>query len=212
MKVTKRFAELFWTARGKDELAEPAAETSLAQPSNVVPLRPHVRVDGNPDAIAAVFAASYAKTPGDAKLDQILIAFESMRAAMPAQPLAVALSATTVALGVSEPTLAQTIEDRLRTVATVVAEEQRKTADRQVARNRELEATTAAVHAEISTMEGRIVALRGQLASATGSLARKTTSERAGLEALEHHAHLEATRLAGLRDVFGPALRLARKK
>jgi hypothetical protein len=210
MKVTKRFAELFWTAPETEHAAEPTPAS--VPPSNVVPLRPTVHADGSGSALDALFAAAFAKTPGDAKIDQILIAFESMQAAMAAQQLAVALSATIVALGVPDATLVSTIESRLRVVATVVAEEQRRTADRQVARGIELEATTAAVHAEIATMEARIVALRGQLASATESLARKTAGERAGLAALEQRAHVEATRLAGLRDVLGPTLRLARKK
>jgi len=219
MKVTKRITGLFWTTtdassaeEGEGSAPEVATPTALpAAPSNVVPFRAASPVAGQPAAIDAVFAAIYAKTPGDAKIDQLLVAFESMKVSMAAPQLAIALSATAVALGAEESTMVATIEARVRALDAVVADEQRKAVDRHAARSTELEATTAAVHAEIKTMESRVVALRQQLAAATESLQHKTAGERASLATFEQRARLEATRHGALREVLAPAARLARK-
>lgn len=216
MKVTKKFAGLFWksgsTGRGGDgsettDRDTTAAPASVDGPSNVLPFRSAAAAP----AADATFAAIYANTPGEATVDQILIAFESIRASMPASQLAIALGAMVVALGAGHPALVATLDARGRALAALVADERRKLADRHTARSAELEATTAAVNTEIKTMESRIVALRKQLASAIESLELKTSGERSGLATLEQRAQAEANRLQALRDVLAPSAQLARK-
>ncbi len=234
MNVTKKFAGLFWKSgpggpdasdrrRGPDNgdggdgsgatgshVATTPGQAAIVGASNVLPFRAAVAVAGAATAEPS-FAAIYASTPGEAKVDQILIAFESIRASMPASQLAIALGATVVALGAEEAALVATLDARARALAAHVGDERRKLTDRHTARSAELEATTAAVHAEIKTMESRIVALRKQLAAATESLEHKTSGERAGLATLEQRAQAEANRLHALREVLTPAARLARK-
>lgn len=234
MNVTKKFAGLFWKSgpggpgasdgsdrsdgsdggNGSDAAAVSDASVghgATVGASNVLPFRAAPAATGAATAEAS-FAAIYASTPGDAKVDQILIAFESIRASMPASQLAIALGATVVALGADEAALVATLDARARALAVHVGDERRKLADRHAARSAELEATTAAVHAEIKTMESRIIALRKQLAAATESLEHKTSGERAGLVTLEERAQAEANRLQALREVLTPAARLARKR
>lgn len=225
MKVTKKFAGLFWKSDsagsdasegsdGPDATDRDATSPAIAEgASNVLPFRAASPAPAPERAAAAdaTFSAIYANTPGDPRVDQILIAFESIRASMPASQLAIALGAMVVAVGADEPALVATLDARGRALAALVADERRKLADRHTARSAELAATTAAVTAEIETMESRIVALRKQLASATQGLELKTSGERAGQATLEQRAQAEANRLQALREVLAPAARLARK-
>lgn len=216
MKVTKKLAGLFWRSTG-DATAEAPVPVAMAAEqgvSNVVPIRPAplAHTPGGRDGAGdATFSALFATTPGAANVDQLLVAFESIRASMPATQVAIALSATIVALGTEAAAIAGTLDARTHALTALVDDERRKVAERERARSTEIEATTAAVQAEITTMEAKISALREQLASATEGLARKATNERAHLATLEQRAQAEASRLQALREVITPASRIARK-
>ena len=216
MKVTKKLTGLFWrsTGDGAAEARVPVAASAEQGVSNVVPIRPAPLAhapDGREGAGGGTFSALFATTPGEPNVDQLLVAFESIRGSMPASQVAIALSATIVALGAEDAAIVGTLEARTRALASLVDAERGKVADRERARSAELEATTAAVQAEIKTMEAKISALREQLASATEGLARKATNERASLATLEQRAQAETSRLQALREVLTPASRLARK-
>jgi hypothetical protein len=150
----------------------------------------------------ADFAAIYAKanTAGDPRVDQVLTAFEAMKAAMPPAQLAIAIGATASAIGADRNVIAETVARRLETIDAVVAAEQRGASQRRAARAQELQAQTAAAHAEIEAAEARIAALRQQLAAATTAAQQQDAREQGLASTFEHRAREEAARLTALRD------------
>jgi hypothetical protein len=154
------------------------------------------------DAAAPDFAAIYARTnsAGDPRVDQVLAAFEAMKAAMPPAQLAIAVGATASAIGADRKGIADTVARRLEAIDAVVASEQRGAAQRQADRASKLAAATAAAQAEIEAAEARIAALRQQLAAATASAQQHDAREQGLATAFEHRAREEAARLVALRD------------
>ena len=70
------------------------------------------------------FAAVYARTgaAGDPKIDQVLVAFESLNAAMPAAQVAMAISATAHAIGADRAMISTTLAKRLMALDATIAE------------------------------------------------------------------------------------------
>jgi uncharacterized protein HemX len=142
---------------------------------------------------------------GDPKIDQLLIAFESMKGAMPAPQLAIALRATAQAIGVDPASVVHAVGERLTALDISIAEQRRKAGERETTRTTELAAATTKVRAEIEQMERAIAARRQQLAEVTDKLHQMTNDERATVATFETKARDEAARLVALRDVLGPA-------
>jgi hypothetical protein len=228
MHITRKLKGLLWSPPdgGADEragdapdddisdaalaaLASEAAAKVTAPPANVTP--PPAGPSG-PTAVVGEppvdvdFAAIYTQThsAGDPRVDQVLTAFEAMKAAMPAPQLAVAIAATTKAIGADPASIVATLTQRLSALDTTVADERRKAAEREAARSAELEATTKKVQMEIEAMEHKIAALRRQLGAATESIQHKTAGERGVIAGLDARARGEADRLKALRDFLAP--------
>jgi hypothetical protein len=117
----------------------------------------------------------------DPQLDQVLIAFEAMKAAMPAPQLAIAIRATAKAIAADPVLIGRAITQRLASIDASVAEVHRTTTEREAARNVEL----------------------AELAAATEKLQKTTADERAAASNFEAKARDEAARLVALRDVLG---------
>lgn len=230
MHITRKLKGLLWSddggggheragdASGDDlsdqALAALAAEATAklaARPASVLPppagpSGQAVVVHGAPVDVDVDFAAIYARTgsAGDPRVDQVLTAFEAMKAAMPAPQLAVAIGATAKAIGADPSAIAATLTQRLSALDTTVAEEQGKATEREAARTTELEATSKKVQAEIEAMEHKITTFRRQLGAATESVQHKTAGERAAIAAFAASARGEADRLKALRDFLAP--------
>jgi hypothetical protein len=229
MHITRKLKGLLWNAEAgvadpragdapEDELsdralaalaAEAAAKLS-ARPASVtpppaVPSSPAVGVADAPPADFD-FAAIYARTDssGDPRVDQVLTAFEAMKAAMPAPQLAVAIGATAKAIGADPPAIVATLTQRLSALDTTVADERRKASEREAARTAELEVLTRKVQTEIEAMEHKITAFRRQLGAATETVQQRTAGERGVIAAFGSRARGEADRLKALRDFLAP--------
>jgi hypothetical protein len=201
MDVKSKIRGLFWVSTGP-AAAEPRA---AARPQPV----PHPQPAASSASDAAIasdaaadFAAIYARTnsAGDPRVDQVLAAFEAMKAAMPAAQLAIAVGATASAIGADRKVIADTVARRLEVLETAAASEQRGAAQRRTARAAELGRVTAAAQAEIEAAESRIAALRQQLAAATASVQQQDAREQGLAASFEHRTREESARLTALRD------------
>ena len=203
MDVKRKIQGLFWVSAEPGPAAPASAERG--QP------RPAVSAASAAPAAAATsagvgpkidFAAIYARTntAGDPRVDQVLAAFEAMKAAMPPAQLAIAIGATAAAIGADRKSITDTVARRLEAIDAVVAAEQRGAAQRRATRTAELAAATTAATAEIEAAEARIAALRQQLAAATASAQQHDAREQGLATAFEHRARDEAARLIALRD------------
>src|SRR5436190_22685908 len=107
MSVSAKFKGLFWTA------GAPSAPR-IAQAPDAAPVPTAGAPAGGQPAVVD-FAALYARTDtlGDPKCDQVLAAFESMKAAMPAPQLAVAVTATASAIGADPARVAEVLVKRV---------------------------------------------------------------------------------------------------
>lgn len=212
MDVKRKIRGLFWVSDEPGASAPRAAEPAPAQarpkaapstapaaPTAVVPAAAPAPAGERPEID---FAAIYTRTntAGDPRVDQVLTAFEAMKAAMPQAQLAIAIGATAAAIGADRKVIAETVARRLEALDAVVAAEQRNATQRQAARGAELGAKTAAANAEIEAAEARIAALREQLAAATTAAQQQDTREQGLAATLEHRAREEAARLIALRD------------
>jgi len=227
LHITKKLKGLLWSAgagvaderagdASEDELsdhalaalaAEAAAKLS-ARPAGVTPppaVPPSPAVADAPPADVD-FAAIYARTDssGDPRVDQVLTAFEAMKAAMPAPQLAVAIGATAKAIGADPSAIVATLTQRLSALDTTVADERRKASEREAARTTELEVLTRKVQTEIEAMEHKITAFRRQLGAATETVQQRTAGERGVIAAFGTQARGEADRLKALRDFLAP--------
>jgi hypothetical protein len=229
MHITKKLKGLLWSPEGgvADERAGDASEDDIsdqalaalaaeaaakvaARPASVAPPptappSPAVVAAGEPP-VDIDFAAIYARTnsSGDPRVDQVLTAFEAMKAAMPAPQLVIAIGATAKAIGADPPSIVATLTQRLSALDTTIADERRKAAEREAARNAELEAITRKVQTEIEAMEHKIAAFRRQLGAATETVQHKTAGERGVIAAFGTKAIGEADRLKALRDFLAP--------
>ncbi len=137
---------------------------------------------------------------GDIKVEQVLAAFESMQAAMPAAQLAIAITATASAIGADPKQIADTLGKRLAAIDAGIAGEHRRCSDRRAARTAELEAATAKARADIEAMKQRIAQLEQQLAAATTQVQQQNTNDQTQAVAFEQRARAETQRLTALRD------------
>lgn len=153
-------------------------------------------------APASPVKAPIATTPatGDPKVDQVLIAFESMQAAMPAAQLAIAIRATAKAIGIDPTDVATALAARLAAIETAVEDARAKATERAAAREAEVASAAQKVRAEIEAMEQTIAARRQQLADVSDKLKKLAADERAQLATVETKARDEGARLAALRD------------
>lgn len=149
-------------------------------------------------------AAAPVPATDDPKLNQMLVAFESMKAAMPAAQLAIALRATAKALDVDPIILAKALQKRVLALDAAVADAHRSASEREATRGAELATATTKVRAEIEQMEQAIATRREQLAAVTDQIHRMTAEDRASAATFEAKARDEAARLIALRDVLGP--------
>ncbi len=184
------WTRLFWSSRdapppadelSEQEITELAAEAAQRGPSSEPPAAP---ID-------------------DPQLAQVLVAFEAMKAAMPAPQLAIAIRATVKAIQADPAGVARSITQRLAAIDAAVADTHRTTSEREATRTTELATATAKVRAEIEEMERAIQTRRAQLAAVTEQLQRMTTDERTAAATFEAKARDEAARLVALRDVLG---------
>jgi hypothetical protein len=178
-------------ARPTTSLASPAAATASPPPSSTE--NAHADLD---------FASVYTRTQalGDPKADQVLSAFEGMKAAMPPPQLALAMNVTAKAIGADRAAILETLQARLAAIDAAVVEQQTQIADRRAARAAELDAATQKVQAEITTMEQKIASLTKHLAAATDSLQQKSALESERLAAFDEQAREQVARLVALRD------------
>jgi hypothetical protein len=228
MGITKSFKGLFWSAPGgaatqrtgaaPDDVSDAAIEALAAEaaakptstPASVGPApagSPDPAAAGSGDRLPDIdFTAIYTRTNtlGDPRVDQVLTAFEAMKAAMPAPQLAVAIGATAKAIGADPSAIVQTLTQRLSALDTTMTDEQRSATEREAARDAELATTTQKVHMEIDAMEHKCAAFRQQLAAATERVHHKTAAERGVIAAFGAKARGEADRLKALRDFLAP--------
>lgn len=137
---------------------------------------------------------------GDIKVEQVLVAFESMQAAMPTAQLAIAITATASAIGADPKQIADVLGKRLTAIDASITGERRRCSDRSTARSAELEAATAKARAEIEAMKQRIAQLEQQLAAATNQVHQQNANDQTQAVTFEQRARAEAQRLTALRD------------
>jgi hypothetical protein len=208
MSVSDKIKGLFWTSsdaiadapEARDDAA--ADEPRAAAPTHATATAPAAAPATEPD-----FAAMYASTGAadDPRVDQVLTAFEAMRASIPGPQLAVAVAATAHAIGVAPAAVTDTLARRLTALDAAVGDARRGADERARTRAAELEAATTKVAAEIAAMEQRIAALRTQLASVTDAVREHDQRARAAVAAFEERARAEAARLTALRDFLAHA-------
>lgn len=166
MKKTT-WTRLFWSSGRDDTPTEEVSEQEIAELAAEAAARP---------------SAEPAPTSSDdPQLDQVLVAFEAMKAAMPAPQLAIAIRATAKAIGADPVLVARAITKRLGSIDASVAEMHRATGEREAVRNAEL----------------------AELAAAADKLQKTNADERAAASNFEAKARDEAARLVALRDVLG---------
>jgi hypothetical protein len=190
MTVSTSLKRLFWN--GDAGTAPATAPAPVSAPTTAAPA-----ASGIGD-----FAPVYARTgaAGDARVDQVLAAFEAMKSAMPAPQLAIAIGATARAIGAEPAAVVDTLGKRLLALDAALADERRATTERQAARSAELATAATTVEADIKAMEDKIAALRQRLATATGDIERQHAAEHARIAELDRRARDEAARLTALRD------------
>jgi hypothetical protein len=189
MSVGSKFKSLFWAG---DEAA-PVTRPAPTAPPKVQQLPPVATNDPKP----RMEGAGFTPAPG---VDQLLAAFEAMKAAMPAAQLQIAIAATAKAIGAELPSVAATLESRLTALDASVVAERDRAREKQATRTQSLQHATAKVTADIQTMEERISTLRKELASVTTEVDAQNANDEKQLAAFGERVRGEATRLTALRD------------
>lgn len=204
----KKLKGLFWTT-GDDadegpEPAPPSAPRPVARAPRPEPVRAADPAVVSAPATSRDFSAVYARAgaPPDPRIDQVLAAFEAMRGAIAGPELAIAIGATARALGLETTVIAEALDQRRAALEAAIADDHRKVAARETARNAELETATATATAEIAALEQKVQTLRQQLTTATAQIGEKNAKERAAMVALTREITGEAQRLAAIRDFF----------
>ncbi|MCE9575121.1 MAG: hypothetical protein K8W52_18360 [Deltaproteobacteria bacterium] len=203
----KKLKGLFWN-EGDDGVAPVPEPAPAPRTASASPVRAP-RVDPPIDPARAAepardFTALYTRVGAvvDPRVDQVLAAYEAMRGAIAGPELAIAIGATARAIGVEPTAVANALGHRLTALDTVLADEDKKTATRETARNTELETATASATAEIAALEQKVQTLKQQLATATSQIKEKNAKERAAVVALTQQVNAEAARLRAIRDFF----------